>query len=744
MVHLTRFSLFTALATTIGIVSASGTSRALAGESAGTDRPTRPRVGVALSGGGAHGLAHIGVLQWFEEHRIPIDDLAGTSMGGLVGGFTAVGLSPDSLRAVVLGADWDRLFSASVSYDQLALRRKEDTGLYPVRLEVGLRWGPRLPSGLNPGQNIMLLLCAGALAQSDKESFDDLPTPFRCVATDLASGTAVVLGRGSLPEALRATMAIPGVFEPVWVDGRLLVDGGLVDRVPVDVVRGMGADVVVAVDVNVASPDSIPETLLGVLQRALVIPGQVNSQAQLARADVVIRVDSRDARLTDYARSVAVIEAGYRAAAEQAPRLLPLALEPAAWEAHLAKRRPHLAGEPDVPQFVVVEGIPRPEAEWIARGLQLHVGRPLDRAGLERDLERLIGTGRYASAGYEWTRSDAGRGLRLRVREKPYGPPTARFGIDANNDYDDLSLTLGARATFIDVTSRGSEARLDVALGTEPRIALELFQPLGGQGVRRHFFVAPRGFVRRVRQDFYAGEERIAATRRTYAGVGADAGWIGGTRLQLRAGYEIGAIDEDIRTGSLPEPEAEGQEQLARVRCTYEGQDAATIPRRGAFADAEARWYLEAPGARDDFGLGAAKVGIAIPSRAYDRTMIVLEAVTAFGGGAAPVTEQPTLGGFLQLGAFRTDELRGPQTALARLTHLVAVARLGGLSGDQFYLGGSAELGSAFDEFESARGFVSGTLALVAETAIGPCTLGASLGSEDRWRIHFTAGTPLR
>ena len=741
-----RRALLGAIAVTTVMDLASSASLLLADATTGTEAADRTRVGVALSGGGARGLAHIGVLQWLEEHRIPIDCVAGTSMGGLLAGATAVGLSADSLRQVVLGIDWERLFSASATYDQLALRRKEDTRLCPVRFEMGLRWGPKLPSGLNPGPQVMLLLSSIALPGSDIQNFDDLPIPFRCVATDLATGTPVVLGSGSLAVALRATMAIPGVFDPVSLDGRLLADGGLVDNVPVDVVRGMGADVVVAIDVHGVSRDSVPETLLDVLQSALEIPVQANAQAQLARADVVVRCDPRNFRTTDYASSVAVIEEGYHAAAKYASQLLPLALEPAAWEAHLATRRPPPASVPEIPAFLVVEGVPRPEAEWIARGLEHHAGRAFDRALLERDLDRLVGTGRYASAGYEWAASDSGRGLRVRTREKPYGPPTVRFGIEAGNERDDVTLTIAARTTLIDATSRGSEVRIDVAVGTAPRIAAELFQPLGRPGLatRSEFFVAPRGFVRRDRQDFYTGEERIAATRRTYSGAGADAGWIGGTRFQLRAGYEIRAVDEDIQTGTLPEPEAAGREQLGRLQVVYEGQDAATIPRRGPFLDAEACWYLETPGATTDFGRGAVAIGMAIPSRANDRTLVALEGDLVFGGGEAPLALEPTLGGLLRLSAFQPDELRGRHTAVARLAHLVAIARLGGLTGDRLYAAAAAEFGSAFEDIDQARGFVSGSLGLVADTAIGPCAFGASLGSEGHWRIHFTVGRSLR
>src|SRR5260370_697315 len=206
----------------------------------------RPKIGVALEGGGAMGLAHIGVLKWFEEHHIPVDYVAGTSMGGLVGGFYATGMSPDELKTLIDGMDWRKILGDRTPYEDLAFRRKEDQRAYPNSLIFGLRGGLNLPPGLNAGHQIGLLIDRVTLPYDEVSSFDALPVPFRCVATDLVSQKPYVFKDGSLAVALRATMSIPGAFSPVNDGKAVFVDGGLVDNLPTDVVRQMGAEIVIA------------------------------------------------------------------------------------------------------------------------------------------------------------------------------------------------------------------------------------------------------------------------------------------------------------------------------------------------------------------------------------------------------------------------------------------------------------------------------------------------------------------
>src|SRR6266446_5373431 len=213
----------------------------------------RPKIGVALEGGGAMGLAHIGVLKWFEEHHIPVDYVAGTSMGGLVGGFYATGMSPDDLQTLIEGMDWRKILGDRTPYEDLAFRRKEDQRAYPNSLIFGLRGGLRLPAGLNAGHQIGLIIDRMALPYHGLPPFDELPVPFRCVATDLVSGKPYVFKDGSLAVALRATMSIPGAFSPVHDGQTVFVDGGLTNNLPTDVVREMGAEIVIAVHLESAS-----------------------------------------------------------------------------------------------------------------------------------------------------------------------------------------------------------------------------------------------------------------------------------------------------------------------------------------------------------------------------------------------------------------------------------------------------------------------------------------------------------
>src|SRR6476661_481552 len=234
---------------TVCITGAVQPVRAQSADDSG-QQPRRPRIGLALGGGSARGIAHIGVLRWFEEHHIPIDVIAGTSMGGLIAGAYASGMTPDEITALMKNADWDLMFLSDSPYKYKTIRRKQDKRLFPSQLEFGLRGGLKVPGGLNPGQQVSLMLDQIALPYYDLKSFDDLPTPYRCLATDLRKGEAVILGRPPLARAMRATMAIPGVFTPVNWDDWLLVDGGALNNIPVDVVKQMGADIVIAVNVG--------------------------------------------------------------------------------------------------------------------------------------------------------------------------------------------------------------------------------------------------------------------------------------------------------------------------------------------------------------------------------------------------------------------------------------------------------------------------------------------------------------
>ena len=273
--------------------------------------PQRPRIGLALSGGGAMGLSEIGVIRWLEENHIPVDRVAGTSMGSIIGAMYATGMSPAEIQQFAEKIDWDEAFLPETVYSQLSFRRKQDRRNYLINAPLGLKHGLSAPNGFNAGQGVGLLLDRIAFPQSGAASFDDLPIPFRCVATDMLSGEGIVLRDGPLAQAVRASMAIPGVFTPVEINGHVLADGGMVQNIPVETVRAMHADVVIAVELRLppGSPKEL-ETLTGVLTRAVDVMITQNERRSLALANATLSIEMGTFMASDYSHVKDLVELG--------------------------------------------------------------------------------------------------------------------------------------------------------------------------------------------------------------------------------------------------------------------------------------------------------------------------------------------------------------------------------------------------------------------------------------------------
>src|SRR5258707_77958 len=399
----------------------------------------RPKIGVALEGGGAMGLAHIGVLKWFEEHHIPVDYVAGTSMGGLVGGFYATGMSPDELKTLIDGVDWRKILGDRTPYEDLAFRRKEDQRAYPNSLIFGLREGLSLPAGLNAGHQIGLIIDRMTLPYDQVPSFDALPIPFRCVATDLVSGKSYVFKDGSLAVALRSTMSIPGAFSPVHDGKAVFVDGGLLDNLPTDVVRQMGAEIVIAVHLERGPAEAKDiQSVFAVLNHSVSAVLQENELRGLERADAVISVPLSEFRTRDYAKSEQIIKRGYEAANARARLLEAFALDDADWQAHQQVHEARKRSDVPTPQFIEVEGTNAHEAIDVTRYVKRFQGKPVNPEKLDEVLTRLTGVGRYDSAGYRLIEKNGQMGLLIQVVEKNYAPPMFQtaFEVDGSQSGD--------------------------------------------------------------------------------------------------------------------------------------------------------------------------------------------------------------------------------------------------------------------------------------------------------------------
>jgi NTE family protein len=702
-----------------------------------TTETSRPKIALALGGGAALGIAHVGVLRWLEEHRIPVDFVTGTSMGGLIGGSYAVGMTPDEIDQLLADADWDLIFKADAPFREKSFRRKEDAMEYPVNLELGLKEGVSLPTGLNPGHHIGVLLSSIALAHSAVGDFDDLPIPFRCIAVDMRENEEVVLDNGPLDTALRATMAIPTFFDPIERDGRLLADGGVLNNLPVGVARAMGADIVIAVRVDNMPPEP-PESMLGLGLHAIGMMMDHLTTPKEKLADHLIRPELQDFEGTDYRKSAPLAERGYEAAVAQGEPLLELALDEAAWQAHLAARRARMRPLPETLEFYEVRGLSEGEAARIETLLEYRQGEELNEDLLAHDLSWIVGAGRYAAASYGLAERGEEQGLVVSVREKRHAPPVINFFTDFSNEGEDIEFRIGARATFMDLTTYGSELRIDGKLGSVTGVGAELYQPIGGRG----FFASLGGAHLRVNENLYDEDQLVAVFRRTRTLGRGDLGWTF-PAAQLRVGYEIAHTKLQPRVGPLPpEEEVRGPERIVLGSAVVDTRDEPFFPRHGLRVDGRLAWYEQALETEEQFGRLSVAVSVPFPVGRFSRGLVRGEADTVLGP-EVPAFYEPTLGGPFKLSSFGREEFRDRRTLLGQLAYLHSLAKLPDPLGDRLYAVGLLELGSAFDDLSDADVNFSATGGLAFDSFFGPVFIGVAFGNDGSSRIFFTFGSLL-
>ena len=718
------------------------TSSAPAGSSSASQQPKparhRPTIGVALEGGGALGLAHIGVLQWFEQHHIPIDYVAGTSMGGLVGGLYASGKTPQQLHDLVKEQNWDVILGGAIPYEDLSFRRKEDKVAFPNSILLGLRKGLSLPGGLNAGQQISMLIDRETLPYSDVKSFDDLPTPFRCVATDLVSGKQAVFKDGSLATAMRATMAIPGLFSPVRDKEHVYVDGGLVGNMPTDVVRAMGADIVIGVHLETSPAEASKiQSLFSILGRSIDVVVAGNEIRGLANADLVVKVELQEFSSLEYQKADAIIQKGVEAATQKSQLLEVYALDDTDWEVYTDRRNARFRGEVPIPQFVKVVGA-SPEAQVnLARFLQSEVGKPIDKKRLEGLLDRLTGIGRYDTAGYQITQQNGQTGLLITMHEKVYAPPLVQMGFEVDgSESSDVDFTFATRLTLLDIAGYRSELRNDLIFGNTYGIGSELYRPFSP--VSRWFF-APHASARNTNFKIYRKSDPLAEYRFTTAYIGSDIGYAFSRFSELRIGYDVGTLEARLRLGTPEFASLSGRTGATHIHYLMDHTDDPVIPRSGVSVESNFHWYDTSPGATNSFPVMDAHVEYFHPITKPASLFAVSEGGTTFG-----VTQngypQFFLGGPTRLSAYGTNELFGDQYYFFRTGYLHDLWTLPPLAGKKVYAIGSFEFGKMYG-FPAESGFPCDFAAgILAETAVGPVILGASVGDSGHRKWFFQLG----
>jgi NTE family protein len=554
---------------------------------ASQDEPKRPVVGLALSGGGSLGLAEIGVLRYLEEHRIPVDVIAGTSIGGLLGGLYATGHDAAFLEKFVDSADWNELLRASARFENLSVAEKQDWNRIKGVYSIPLRKGLALPGGVNTGQALVRFLSGETSAYWDVQDFDDLPIPFRCVATDLISGEAFVLRDGHLVEALRATMAIPGIFTPLERDGRLLVDGGVVNNLPTNLVKDMGADVIVAVTLRAVTPAGGDlQNLPDVVRRAAELAVVQNEIQQARLADIVLAIPVPNAGLIEFSSTSSLIEAGYQTAVRNASILEKLSLSGAQWQAYQQNRRSRERKAPELgPLISVTAGDPTTQRS-AALDLNRKTNSEISRSELEAVLSSLTATSGLPNAYYGWHSESGKSGYQVKLEPRP----AAETMITPSLFYQ-LSSGEPGRPTFrlagTTVLKNAYKSKFlgAIEFGSNLGVFFEYYHPFDGTG----YFIAPGLTVERTHFYNYTGEDRSDETRSRgsaslFFGMGT---W---RHLQLRIGgragadhYSAPAIVDGIASlnTTFVNPE---------IKAIINTQDSGLLPSRGFRLNAAAGW----------------------------------------------------------------------------------------------------------------------------------------------------------
>jgi len=698
--------------------------------------PLRPRICLVLSGGGARGMAHIGVLKVLEDLKVPIDCIAGTSMGAIVGGLYASGMTAHEIDATMRSVDWQEAFRDAPPRRDLAFRRKQDDRNFLVRLPLGLKHGQiLLPKGFIQGQKLQETLRQLTLPFSNSTDFDLLPTAFRAVATDLVTGSAVLLDKGDLAIAMRASMSAPGVFAPVESQGRLLVDGGLAENLPIDAARAMHPDILIVSDVSfplqsrqeLNSALSISNQMLAILVRK----EENRERATLGSQDILIEPKLGSATSTDFTMAGKTIGLGEDAARGALAKLASLSVSDAAYRDYLVRR---VAREPGLPpvKFVRVDAESKRYEKTILAEMQPLVGKPLDLDQVGARITALYGLGNFETLDYSLVDQGQGAaeesGLEVRARRKSWGPNYLRFGLNLEDNFQGNSrYNAAARFVLTEINELGAELLTDLQIGSDPKVVSEFYQPLDAS---RRWFFAPSARIEARDLPIYTKNREVADFRDREAEADFDIGRNLGNWGEIRAGFHRTNGATRVRFGdpSLVEDRYNNGELFFKF--SYDQLDNVHFPREGQ------TFSLQWDANRTNLGADIASDRVQADwlmarSRGRNTVLFWTSAGSTLDGDIKP-TALPdfySLGGFFNLSGLAPQSLIGPHYAIARAIYFRKIGR-GGEGFFEFpaYLGASLELGNTWahrGEITYASAHKDASLFVAFDTFLGPVYLGS-------------------
>ncbi len=724
----------------------------LCGIAAAQDAPaagtSRPRIGLVLAGGGAKGAAHIGVLRILDELRVPVDCVVGTSMGALVGAAFATGMRPAEIERQVLAIDWQRTVGGQGRRDRMPIKRKLATMTYTLPIEVGMnRNGISMPGGLIVTQEIEQFIRTLVAPFRYTRDFDELPIPFRAVATDMVAGEVVILDNGDLSEAMRASMALPGVFSPVTLEGKVLSDGGMMRNLPVDIGRELCADVVIAVWMS--SPPAEASGLtsaLSLVGRSIDVMIGANERLQIASLtprDVAIDVPMGDIGTSDFTRIPEAVELGRRRAndlREQLGRYSVPEAEYLAWLASLSRTQ---APETALAEVRIV-GTERVNPEYVRAQLENAApGSILSAEALAEDTERVYALGDFEGVDYTLTGPAGARVLEITPVEKGWGPNFFRFDLGlATYEGGDMFAILRLDHDRTWMNSRGGQWHNALQLGRQSLLVSDFYQPLD---VRQRFFVQPILQSQEKIEDIYVDRDRVARyeLRERYGQV--DIGVNFGTTTQLRLGLRNGWHEAMVDTGVPALPELERTTDTSyQFRAFLDTRNSVALPTHGAFLTSRYVDSDDALGGEFDYSLIEGFYAQAFGVRGDNSLTVAVGAADTLTG-ELPVTELFTLGGIRTFPGLRPGELRGSSYWTMSARYAWQLVEISPLSGQALYAGVRAQVGEMRKRFDGLEPEVlyglSGSIG--GRTPIGPFLFSLGYVDGGEWQLQFTLGRPV-
>ena len=707
----------------------------------------RPKVGLVLGGGGARGGAHIGILEVLEELRIPVDCVAGTSMGALVGGAYAAGIAPAHMREKIAATDWSTIFDDSAGREEIDLRHKQLDDRFFSALEFGVSSGGlRYREGAVAGQKIKLFFNSLVRADLGEKNIEELALPLTLIATDIGTGGRVAMRSGSLTTAMRASMSVPGVMAPIVREGRKLVDGGLVDNVPIQEVRERcGAEAVIAI--NVGSPLMEPQEVGGLLSvvgqmvNLLTEQNVARSLALLGPRDVYMRPELGDITAASFERQLEAADIGRRIARENAESLRRYSVsepEYALWRNRLRMATRTAEGRIDEIQVGDTRYINR---STVREALAQREGEPLDVARLNKDLVRIYSGGDLQTIDYSVLTEREKRILKVTPVEKPLGPDYVRFGLNLYSDFrGDARYNIRALFRRTWLNSLGGEWLAAAQIGSDQRLLTEIYQPIEPRQVWfvRAFLDGQNDIV-----SLYSNGSRVAEYKATAVEASAETGFNLGAYGQARLGWAERRTKAELETGDPILPEGDQRVGGARATLAIDTYDFAFFPTRGYKVDAEGFEARRVSDGGDKYGKAELRLG-----GAWSIRDLVLVAVAERGKsthGELPVSDLYSLGGPRRLSGFANGQMRGDDYAYGRLEAQYKLTQPIPLLGLQMIAGVQVEAGRMkrlVTEPQLAGWQQSYGLYLAANSAFGPFYLGYSGARNGKGRFYFFLGTP--